>query len=53
MSTGDTVGFTPNSEWEFVVDNQLMYCMRTKDIVIKYEHKQNQKEYNRSWASSS
>jgi hypothetical protein len=50
MSTGDTIGFTPNSEWEFVVDNQLMYCMRTKDIVIKYEHKQNQKEYNRSWA---
>jgi|TARA_R110000764_G_scaffold228134_2_gene318510 hypothetical protein len=51
MSTGDIVGFTPNSEWEFEVDNQLMYCMRTKDIVIKYEHKQNQEEYNRSWAS--
>lgn len=53
MRVGDVLGFTPNSEWEFSVDNQLMYCMRTKDIVIKYEHKQDQKEYNRSWTSSS
>ena len=50
--TGDLVGFTPNSEWEFVVDNQIMYCMKSNDIVIKYELDRNEEEYNKSWSDS-
>lgn len=50
---GDVVGFTPNSEWDFVIDGQRVYCMKSNDIVIKYEHEGNEEEYNPSWAKSS
>ena len=50
---GDVVGFTPNSEWDFVIDEQRVYCMKSNDIVIKYEHEGNEEEYNPSWAKSS
>ena len=53
INPGDTVGFTPGSEWDFIIDDQRVYCMKSNDIVIKYEHKRNQKEYNPSWAKSS
>jgi len=53
ISPGDVVGFTPNSEWDFIVDNQRVYCMKSNDIVIKYEHKGDQEEYNPSWAGGS
>tara|TARA_B110000093_G_scaffold24381_1_gene23231 strand:- start:732 stop:1337 length:606 start_codon:yes stop_codon:yes gene_type:complete len=49
---GDVVGFTPNSEWDFVIDKQRVYCMKSNDIVIKYGHEGNQEEYNPSWAKS-
>ena len=52
INPGDIIGFTPNSEWEFVVDNQIMYCMKSNDIVIKYEYEGNEVEYNPSWAHS-
>ena len=52
ITPGDLVGFTKNSEFEFVVDGKRMYCMKSNDIVIKYEHKGNEKEYNPSWAES-
>ncbi len=53
IAPGDLVGFTPNSEWEFIIDNERLYCMKSNDIVIKYECKENQTEYNPSWAKSS
>jgi len=53
INEGDTVGFTPNSEFEFIVNDQRLYCMKSNDIVIKYEHQENQVEYNPSWAKSS
>ena len=50
----DVVGFNPMREWEFIIDGQLLYCMKSKDIVIKYdEYKGNETEYNPSWAQSS
>jgi hypothetical protein len=52
INPGDIVGFTPNSEWEFVVDNQIMYCMKSNDIVIKYGLDRNEEEYNSRWATS-
>ena len=51
INPGDIVGFTPNSEWEFVVDNQIMYCMKSNDIVIKYGLDRNEEEYNSRWAT--
>ena len=53
INEGDTVGFTPNSEFEFIVNDQRLYCMKSNDIVIKYEHQENQVEYNPGWAKSS
>ena len=50
FNVDDLVGFTPKSEFEFVVDNQRMYRIRTEDITIKYEYKGNEEAYNPSWA---
>ena len=48
MHPEDFVGFKKNREFEFLVDKELLYCMQSNDILIKYEHKGNQKEYNPS-----
>ena len=53
INPGDLVGFTPNSEWEFLVEDKRLYCMKSNDIVIKYEYQGNEEEYNPSWAASS
>ena len=53
INQGDLVGYTPNGEWEFLVENERLYCMKSNDIVIKYEHQGNEVEYNPSWAHSS
>jgi len=48
----DVVGFKLGAEWEFLIDNELLYCMKSNDIILKYGYKENQKEYNPSWANS-
>jgi hypothetical protein len=53
INEGDLVGYTPNGEFEFVVEGQRLYCMKSNDIVIKYEYKGNEAEYNPSWTQSS
>jgi uncharacterized protein YneR len=50
---GDLVGYTPFGEFEFIIDDERLYCMKSNDIVIKYERKGDEKEYNPSWAKSS
>ena len=50
VNVGDLVGFTPNSEYEFVIDGQKLYRVLSKFITIKYEYKGNEEEYNPSWA---
>ena len=50
--SGDLIGFTPNSEFEFTIDGEKLYCMKSNDIVIKYEYKGNEEKYNPSWAKS-
>ena len=52
INPGDLVGYTPNGEWEFLVEKERLYCMKSNDIVIKYEHEGNEVEYNPSWANS-
>lgn len=52
INPGDLVGYTPNSEYEFIIEGQRLYCMKSNDIVIKYGYKGNEVEYNPSWAQS-
>ncbi len=47
------VGFTPNSQYEFVVDGERLYRVLSNFITIKYEYQGNEEEYNPSWAKSS
>ena len=46
----DLVGFTPDSEYEFIVDGERLYRVPTNSISIKYERQGNEEEYNPSWA---
>ena len=48
----DLVGFTPSSEYEFIVDGERLYRVLTNSISIKYERQGNEKEYNPSWTES-
>ena len=52
LNVGDTVSYPPKRDWEFVLDGELLYCMKSNDIVLKHEHEENQTEYNPSWANS-
>ena len=52
VKENDLVGFTPNSEYEFVVNNMKLYRVPTNSITIKYEYEGNEKAYNPSWAQS-
>ena len=38
---------------EPIVDEERLYCMKSNDIVIKYENEGNEVEYNPRWAGSS
>ena len=46
----DLVGFSPDDEYEFVIDGQRLYRVMTQFITIKYEYQGDEKEYNPSWA---
>ena len=45
----DLIGFTPESEYEFIVDGERLYRVPNNSISIKYERQGNEKEYNPSW----
>ena len=53
VDVNSLVGFTPNSEYEFVVDNERLYRVLSKFITIKYEYQGDEEEYNPSWTKSS
>jgi len=53
VNEGDLISFPKLREWEFEIDGELLYCMKSKDILIKHEYEGNEKEYNTSWANSS
>lgn len=50
INPGDLVGYTPFGEYEFIIDNQRLYCMKSNDIVIKYGYKGDEEEYQPAWA---
>ena len=45
----DLIGFTPSSEYEFIVDGERLYRVNTNSISIKYERQGTEREYNPSW----
>ena len=49
----DLITFSPDSEFEFMLNGELLYCMRSKNIILKHEYQENQIKYNPSWAQSS
>jgi len=49
----DLVVFKKNREFEFLINNEVVYCMESNDILLKDERKGNETEYNPSWAKSS
>ena len=53
FKVNDLIGFTPQSNYEFVIDGELLYRVYTKFITIKYEYQGNEEAYNPSWAQSS
>ena len=53
VNKGDLVRFKPAGQYEFIIDNQRLYRVKSNLITIKYEHEGNEEEYNPSWAKSS
>ena len=53
VNVNDIVGFTPNSEYEFVIDGERLYRVFSKFITIKYEYQGDEEEYNPSWTQGS
>ena len=53
VEVDDLVGFRPNSEYEFIVDNERLFRVLSNFITIKYEYQGDEEEYNPSWAKSS
>ena len=52
LKPGELVVFTPDSEFEFIVEGERLYCMKSNDIALTYEHEGNEEENNPSWAKS-
>jgi len=49
LANEDIVGFTPNSEYEFVIEGERLYRVPLNSIAIKYERQGAETEYNPSW----
>lgn len=49
LNNEDIVGFTPNSEYEFLIDGKRLYRIPINSISIKYERAGTEVEYNPSW----
>jgi hypothetical protein len=52
LRPGALVVFTPDSEFEFIIEGERLYCMKSNDIAVTHEHEGNEEENNPSWAKS-
>jgi hypothetical protein len=50
ITPGTLITFTPDSEFEFIIDGERLYCMKSNDIALTHEYQGNEKENNPSWA---
>jgi len=53
ITPGTLITFTPNSEFEFVVGDERLYCMKSNDIALTHDDQGDKVKYNPSWAQSS
>tara|TARA_R100001509_G_C4816177_1_gene198139 strand:+ start:175 stop:762 length:588 start_codon:yes stop_codon:yes gene_type:complete len=53
VKEGDIVGFLPIDKYEFVINGERLYRVKSNAITIKYENKRNEEAYNPSWAQGS
>ena len=53
ITPGHIVTYKAGSEWEFNIDGERLYCMKSNDILLEHGYKKDQTEYNPSWAKSS
>jgi len=53
VTSGTLITFTPNSEFEFIIEGERLYCMKSNDIALTHEYQGDEKENNPSWAKSS
>ena len=49
VDVNDLVGFRPSSEYEFILEGERLYRVKSNFITIKYEYQREEKEYNPSW----
>jgi len=49
LKENDLVGFSPDSEFEFIIERERLYRVLTNSITIKYEYQGQEEEYNPSW----
>jgi hypothetical protein len=52
LTPGTLVVFTPNSEFEFIIEGERLYCMKSNDIAVTYGYEENQEENYRSRSKS-
>ena len=52
VDINDLIGYKPNTECEFIVDNTKLYRILSNLITIKYEYQGDEETYNPSWAQS-
>ena len=53
ITPGTLITFTPYSEFEFVINGERLYCMKSNDIALTHEYQGNEEENNPSWSKSS
>ena len=53
LKPGELVIFTPNSEFEFIIEGERLYCMKSNNIAVTHEYEGDEEENNPSWAKSS
>ena len=53
ITPGTLITFKPNSEFEFIIDNERLYCMKSNNIALIHDYEKEKVKYNPSWAQSS
>lgn len=53
ITPGTLITFTPSSEFEFIIEGERLYCMKSNDIALTHEYQGNEEENNPSWAKGS
>lgn len=49
FKVNEKIGFTPFSEYEFIIEGERLYRVINKEISIRYGFKKTEREYNPSW----